>query len=91
MPPGCAVLTTRRDSTNSFSPDSLRKLLLRDKIAMLPDLKRALGAVIAEHLLKKALGDNPAAIAEVDRRLAAGQNPTLEEVQAIEGPGEPWK
>jgi hypothetical protein len=69
----------------------LRKLLLRDKIAMLPDLKRALGAVIAEHLLKKALGDNPAAIAEVDRRLAAGQNPTLEEVQAIEGPGEPWK
>ncbi len=30
--------------------------------------------VIAEHLLKKALVDNPAAIAEVDRRLAAGED-----------------
>ena len=28
----------------AFSPDSLRKLLLRDKIATLPDLKRALGS-----------------------------------------------
>ena len=27
----------------AFSADSLRKLLLRDKIATLPDLKRALG------------------------------------------------
>ena len=27
----------------SFSPDSLRTLLLRERIATLPDLKRALG------------------------------------------------
>ena len=46
---------------------------------------------IADHLLKKALGDNPRAIAEVDRRLAAGENPTFEEVQAIEAPKEPGK
>jgi hypothetical protein len=46
---------------------------------------------IADDLLKKALGDNPRAIAEVDRRLAAGENPTFEEVQAIEAPKEPGK
>jgi hypothetical protein len=42
---------------------------------------------IADHLLKKALGDNPAAIAEVDRRLAAGENPTIDAVcQAVSEP-----
>ena len=46
---------------------------------------------IANHLLKQALGDNPAVIAEVDRRLAAGENPTFEEAKAIEAPKEPRK
>jgi hypothetical protein len=43
---------------------------------------------LANHMLKQALGDNPAVIAEVDRRLAAGENPTFEEAKAIEGPKE---
>jgi hypothetical protein len=46
---------------------------------------------IADHLLKKALGDNPAVIAEVDRRLQAGVDVTFEEAKAIEAPGEPGK
>ena len=37
----------------SFSPDSLRKLLLRDKIAMLPDLKRALGTDVDLTVFRK--------------------------------------
>ena len=42
---------------------------------------------LADHLLKRALGDNPAVIAEVDRRLAAGEEPpTFEEAKAIEAP-----
>jgi hypothetical protein len=44
---------------------------------------------LADHLLKQSLGDNPAVIAEVDRRLAAGENPTFEEAKAIEAPKEP--
>ncbi len=48
--------------------------------------------VIADHLLKQVLGDNPKALAEVDRRLLAGETPTMEEVQkAIEAPEEPRK
>jgi hypothetical protein len=43
---------------------------------------------LANHMLKQALGDNPAVIAEVDRRLAAGESPTFEEAKAIEGPKE---
>jgi hypothetical protein len=46
---------------------------------------------LADHLLKQALGDNPAVIAEVNRRLAAGENPTFEEAKAIEAPKEPGK
>jgi hypothetical protein len=46
---------------------------------------------IADHLLKKALGDNPAVIAEVNRRLAAGEDVTFEEAKAIEAPKEPGK
>jgi hypothetical protein len=35
-------------------------------------------------------GDNPKDLAEVDRRLLAGETPTMEEVQkAIEAPKEP--
>ena len=37
----------------SFSPDSLRKLLLRDKIATLPDLKRALGTDVDLTVFRK--------------------------------------
>lgn len=37
----------------SFSPDSLRKLLLRDKIARLPDLKRALGTHVDLTVFRK--------------------------------------
>src|ERR1035438_6752958 len=37
---------------------------------------------IAEHLLKQMFGDGSKALAEVDRRLlAAGETPTMEEVQ----------
>jgi len=46
---------------------------------------------IANHLLQKALGATPAVIAEIDRRLAAGENPTFEEAKAIEAPKEPGK
>ena len=45
---------------------------------------------IADHLLKKALGEN-APIAEIDRRLAAGQDVTFEEAKAIEAPKEQGK
>ena len=44
---------------------------------------------IADHLLKKALGDNPVTISEADRRLTAGENVTFEEAKAIEAPKEP--
>src|SRR5438445_7405561 len=37
----------------SFSPDSLRKLLLHDKIATLPDLKRALGTDVDLTVFRK--------------------------------------
>ena len=37
----------------SFSPDSLRKLLLHDKIAALPDLKRALGTDVDLTVFRK--------------------------------------
>ena len=37
----------------TFSPDSLRKLLLHDKIATLPDLKRALGTDVDLTVLRK--------------------------------------
>src|SRR4030095_11273519 len=37
----------------SFSPDSLRKLLLRRKIATLPDLKRALGTDVDLTVFRK--------------------------------------
>jgi len=37
----------------SFSPDSLRKLLLHDKIAMLPDLKRTLGTDVDVTVFRK--------------------------------------
>src|SRR5579863_10423473 len=37
----------------AFSPDSLRKLLLRDKIATLPDLKRALGSDVDLTVFRK--------------------------------------
>src|SRR5580658_2467384 len=37
----------------AFSPDSLRKLLLRDKIATLPDLKRALGTNVDLTVFRK--------------------------------------
>src|SRR3984893_16111283 len=37
----------------SFSSDSLRKLLLRDKIATLPDLKRALGTDVDLTVFRK--------------------------------------
>ena len=37
----------------AFSPDSLRKLLLRDKIATLPDLKRALGTDVDLTVFRK--------------------------------------
>jgi hypothetical protein len=47
---------------------------------------------IANHLLQKALGATPAVIAEIDRRLAAGEkSPTFEEAKAIEAPKEPGK
>ena len=37
----------------AFSPDSLRKLLLHDKIATLPDLKRALGTDVDLTVFRK--------------------------------------
>jgi hypothetical protein len=37
----------------AFSPDSMRKLLLRDKIATLPDLKRALGTDVDLTVFRK--------------------------------------
>src|SRR5712672_2580783 len=37
----------------AFSPDSLRKLLLHDKIATLPDLKRALGTQVDLTVFRK--------------------------------------
>src|SRR6478609_3092473 len=37
----------------AFAPDSLRKLLLRDKIATLPDLKRALGTDVDLTVFRK--------------------------------------
>ena len=37
----------------AFSPDSLRKLLLHDKIATLPDLKRALGTHVDLTVFRK--------------------------------------
>src|ERR1039457_5587294 len=37
----------------SFSPDALRKLLLHDKIATLPDLKRALGTDVDLTVFRK--------------------------------------
>src|ERR1700693_2059150 len=37
----------------AFSPDSLRKLLLHDKIASLPDLKQALGTDVALTVFRK--------------------------------------
>src|ERR1039458_1330221 len=37
----------------TFAPDSLRKLLLRDKIATLPDLKRALGTDVDLTVFRK--------------------------------------
>src|SRR3984893_14831943 len=39
--------------TLAFSPDSLRKLLLHDKIATLPDLKRALGTDVDLTVFRK--------------------------------------
>jgi hypothetical protein len=45
--------------------------------------------VIAEHLIRKALGDNPAAVAEATRRIEAGEVPTVEEcMQVAEEPKE---
>ena len=35
---------------------------------------------IAEHLIRKALGDNPAAVAEATRRIDAGETVTVEAV-----------
>jgi hypothetical protein len=44
---------------------------------------------IADHLLKKALGDNPKAIAEAQRLLEAGETPTIEDcMRVVEGPKE---
>jgi hypothetical protein len=37
----------------AFSPDSLRKLLLRDKVATLPDLKRVLGTDVDLTVFRK--------------------------------------
>src|SRR5262245_63423207 len=37
----------------AFSPDSLRKLLLHDRIATLPDLKRALGTHVDLTVFRK--------------------------------------
>jgi hypothetical protein len=37
----------------TFSPDSLRKLLLHDQIATLPDLKRALGTDVDLTVFRK--------------------------------------
>jgi predicted transcriptional regulator len=47
------------------------------------------GELMADHLMRTALGDNPAVLAEVDRRLAAGEDVTFEEAKAIEAPGAP--
>ena len=38
---------------------------------------------IAEHLIKKALGDNPSAVAEARRRLEAGETATVEAIQTM--------
>jgi hypothetical protein len=46
---------------------------------------------LADHMLKQALGDNPAVIAEVNRRLAAGEDLTFEEAKAIEMPKKPGR
>ena len=37
----------------AFSSDTLRKLLIRDKIATLPDLKRALGTQVDLTVFRK--------------------------------------
>jgi hypothetical protein len=37
---------------------------------------------IADHLLKKALGDNPQVVGNLKRRLEAGEDVTFEELQA---------
>ena len=75
------------------NPDKFRDRLEQTNVLeMDPDKKsQELLDKIANHLLKQALGDNPAVIAEVDRRLAAGENPTFEEAKAIEAPKEPRK
>ena len=39
--------------------------------------------VIADHLIRKALGDNPAAVAEAQRLIEAGQNPTIEDCMRV--------
>jgi hypothetical protein len=44
--------------------------------------------VIADHLLKKVLGDNPKAIAEAQRLLEAGETPTVEGCMKAEEPGQ---
>jgi hypothetical protein len=38
---------------------------------------------IADHLIKKALGDNPAAAAEATRRIEAGETPTIEDCMRV--------
>jgi hypothetical protein len=75
------------------NPDKFRDRLEQTNVLeMDPDkMSPELLDKIANHLLKQALGDNPAVIAEVDRRLAAGENPTFEEAKAIEAPKEPRK
>jgi hypothetical protein len=55
----------------------------------LEDLTPEVMDKLADHLMRTALGDNPAVLAEVDRRLAAGEDVTFEEAKAIEAPKEP--
>jgi hypothetical protein len=47
--------------------------------------------VIAEHLIKRALGDNPVVVAEPKRRLEAGETVTVETFaqDVTEASGEP--
>jgi len=41
--------------------------------------------VIADHLIRKALGDNPAAVAEAQRLIEAGETPTIEDCMRVVG------
>ena len=72
------------------NPDKFRDRLEQTNVLeMDPDkMSPELLDKIADHLLKKALGEN-APIAEINRRLAAGEDVTFEEAKAIEAPGEP--